>query len=221
MVWMMDDVRQRPGDAVMVVSLGGDHRPRGGHEASPPIALVCRTAALFIHSYLGLLPAQAAAKKIAPFVLFRQNRPHMDFASVCKAWDVECNDKAGTQLWAMEQAGDWGEFRRRMKLARHMTTGDRQSTAEASTLADHAIYLMAAQAGRCAISGVRMTITAGDTHTRASMDRIDRSRPHAPGNVRMTTLAINHATSFISDAAFDDLMVHMARHGGEGAAAPT
>jgi hypothetical protein len=220
MVWKLDDVRQRPGDAVVIVPIEGDCASRVG-PAPPPIALVCRTAALFIHTYPGLLAAQVAAKNIAPFVLFRRDRPRMNFAAVCKAWDKECNDKAGTLLWTTESAGDWGDFRRRMKLARHGTNRDRQSAEEASTLAEHAIHLMCAQAGRCAISGVVMTLPAGDAHTQASIDRIDRSRPHAPGNVRMTTFAINQATSFLSDAAFDELMVCMAQHCGEGAAAPT
>jgi hypothetical protein len=210
MVWRQADVKQYPGDAVVPVSKSPDNQALDGSNAYN-VTLVCRSAAPFIRWHFGLAPAQAAAMEIVQFVLFKRDRPEMTFSDVCKAWDVECHKNRKSRLWNTESAGDWHAFRHRMTRSRCNSSLDRQSPSEATTLANHAVELMIAQAGRCAVSGVRMTLPAGDPHTQASLDRIDGRQRHVLGNVRLTTLAMNSARLNTPDEEFDDMIVRMAR----------
>jgi hypothetical protein len=63
------------------------------------------------------------------------------------------------------------------------------------------VALWEQQGGKCALSGLAMTLAQGQRDARAaSVDRIDSSRGYEPGNVRLVTWMVNRARASWSDA---------------------
>lgn len=67
--------------------------------------------------------------------------------------------------------------------------------------------VMAASKGRCALTGVRLTLPGAGARSgyTASLDRIDSREGYMHGNVRVVALAVNLAMQHWGEAAFADL----------------
>jgi hypothetical protein len=205
MVWRREDVRRRPGLAVVLIPIDSKLRMGIGN-----VALVCRAVSPFVKCHSGLERAMCVASAMKPFILFKRDMHGYHFTEICTAWSDTCTRKWGEDPWCAMAQEEAELFMSRMTATRTETWHDTQTVQEACILAQHAAQLMDAQAGRCAISGFVMSARAADSAKQASIDRIDGRAPHTPGNVRMTTLAMNLSRESMPDREFDDWILCIA-----------
>jgi hypothetical protein len=210
MVWQREDVKNHSELAVRLVTIRDDDEYRDKMVIGN-VALVCSDVSAFIGYYHGLVGARHAANKIKQFVMFKRDRPGTHFTKICAEWDATCYNASGTPVWKRLSKVENHLFGYRMASARlSVTQVDRQTPEQAAILADHAIHLLNAQKGRCAISGFRLAYECGDELSQASIDRINPCFDHTCDNIRLTTLAMNKTRSHMPDNTFDTLMILMA-----------
>jgi hypothetical protein len=214
MYWRREDVGLYPGRAVMVVPLGDGN---GGNMSlcRGNVALVCSEIVSFIKGHSGLIRARQVAEYAAEFILFKRARAEQHFTSVCADWDAIRCKHYGEQRRGPLSCDEVRDFERRVSQARQgQQSYDKLTTHEGTVLARHASYLFVAQAERCALSGIQLSTTGPDSMCQASVDRIDSTGRHVPGNVRLVTAAMNSARGNKRDDIFDDLILMMARYRG-------
>lgn len=56
---------------------------------------------------------------------------------------------------------------------------------------EYMLQLLEEQGGKCAITGMTMTIDPDDSYANMSIDRIDSNGDYSPGNVRLICSAVN------------------------------
>jgi hypothetical protein len=207
MVWSRDDTRDHPDRTVTIVEVD----PRCAFGAGN-VALVCGAIAAFVRLHGGIAAAQCVALDMEAFVSFKRGRGPEHFTSACAAWDAECTRMLKTHPWEVLTSTERTLFLDRMRLAcAHMARDESQTDAEIALVASRALFLIDAQAGRCAVSGRRLTIQQGSATTRASIDRMDSER-HSPENIRLTTWTMNTARLCMPDDVFDEWVLRMAMH---------
>jgi hypothetical protein len=207
MVWRREDVAVDPRRSMAIATIRF-----GTPVCIGNVALVCSGVCAFIRKHGGLVSARSAALDMEKFVQFKRKRGPEHFTSTCAAWDVECNQRYRTPLWRCLTEAERMLFWTTMYSTRVCPMlNDAQTPEEAGPVADRALALIDAQAGRCAISGRRITIEQTDVATKASIDRINSER-HSSENIRLTTCAMNLARSNMSDDAFERWVLKIARY---------
>jgi hypothetical protein len=208
MVWQRADVKERPGQSVSIVPAEGDTLRIGN------VALVCSDTALFITHHGFLRRAIGFAQEASKFIDFKRARSNQHFTAICAAWDAEQSKQSGTEGFKQPTKTESDDYAKRVYECRRWPRSDKLDRADGTEMARHAVWLFSAQAGRCALSGLRMSIDQGDPTIQTSVDRIDTAGRHVPGNVRLATRAMNQARGTMPDAKFEEVVMAIARHSG-------
>jgi len=213
MVWKHDEVRRNPELAPTPVVTGG---PGGANQAYEigNVDLVCNDVAAFIRNHGGVEPAKEIALIAEKFIVFKNaHRTTSSLDALHGEWDTERHRDSGEVVWAGLSQVETERLRIRFSKNRTGAATDQQNDQEAHTLAVHSVQLLTLQRGRCAITGVQFDLHNNDNIRRKpSIDRIDVTRKHAPGNVHLTTRVINTTRGSMSVEKFEEVLVLMAKH---------
>jgi hypothetical protein len=196
MYWKIEDTRKNKGSTVTLVCLG---LARFGFVwCEGNVGLVCSTVKSFV-CLCGWDRALFVANEIHRFEKFKQERPNLARAQIFEEWDEECHKSSGSRRWSGMDTLKTIAATKYFSRGATFDIDIKASKPMKKKMAPVCIDLYEEQRGRCALSGLKVSdFEKTAQYTQPSVDRVDCTIPHGPGNLMITTRHVNRGRGNLS-----------------------